>query len=209
MKFLNILTTSAVALMAVSSASAFAAEPITKHAPHLKAQHHKAQKLSPNDKVELQEYIEYEKREPCQFYQPIPEGFVKDGCHLKPIEKKKPVKKMAIIEVINDYELHFAYDSAQLEPAAKRILDMIARDINTYKPGEVTVAGYTDTAGDEDYNIKLSERRAQAVSDALTQYGIPNRVLQKKAYGEKHNAVKTNDGVALKENRRVVVEFRK
>ncbi len=178
--------------------------------------HKKAEQLPAGEKLELREYLDYETREPCQFYQPIPQGFMRDGCHLRPIpqettkvviqEPKEPVK---VSNVIEDYEINFAFDSAAIEPAARNTINQIANEIKQYNPREVTVAGYTDKSGSAEYNIRLSERRAEAVSEALTAQGVENRVLDKQAYGETNSAVETQDGVRLRENRRVMVEFRK
>ena len=73
----------------------------------------------------------------------------------------------------------------------------------------MTIAGYTDRSGTDDYNYDLSRKRAEAVSWALTNLGIPNRVLGQEAHGETNPAVPTPDGVKLEENRRVEVQFRK
>lgn len=176
----------------------------------------KAENLPGAEKLELREYLNYETREPCQFYQPVPQGFMRDGCHLRavPIETTKvvvqePKEPVKVSNVLTDYEINFAFDSANIEPAAGGTINQIASEIRQYNPSEVTVSGYTDTSGPSDYNVRLSERRAQAVSDELTRRGVENRVLDKRAYGQTHNAIETPDGVALRENRRVVVEFRK
>ena len=170
-----------------------------------------AEALPGDEKQELREYLDYETREPCQFYQPIPQGFVREGCQLVRVEPRKVAvkKQVAVNNVIEDYEIHFAFDSAAIEPAAGNVIDQIASEIRQYNPREVTVEGHTDKAGSSDYNIALSERRAEAVSEALSDRGVENRVLDKKAMGENDPAVNTQDGVKLRENRRVVVEFRK
>jgi outer membrane protein OmpA-like peptidoglycan-associated protein len=178
--------------------------------------HKKAEQLPADEKLELREFLDYETREPCQFYQPIPQGFMRDGCHLRPIpqettkvvieEPKEPVK---VSNVLTDYEINFAFDSAAIEPAAGNTIDQIASEIKRYNPRDVVVAGFTDTSGPADYNVKLSERRAEAVSNALTDRGVENRVIDQKAFGETNTAVKTGDDVQLREKRRVMVEFRK
>ncbi len=176
--------------------------------------------LSNEQKLELHEYLNYEHREPCQNYREIPVGFTRVGCDLEYIypvaEKPAPApQRVQVAEqttysaVLTSYEIHFGFDSAALETQAEEVINRVASEITTYKPSEVTVAGYTDKAGPNDYNVKLSERRAQAVSDALTGRGVPNRVVTEEAYGETVPAVDTNDGVPLRENRRVVIEFRK
>lgn len=174
-----------------------------------------AEQLSAEEKLELMRYLNYVQREPCQNYREPPQGFIKDGCSLKrDIPNRNPIVEMKrepirISHVLTDYAINFAFDSAAIEPAAGQTLDQIAREIEKFNPREVTVAGHTDKAGPSDYNVKLSERRAQAVSDALNDRGVANRIVDEEAYGESRPAVQTNDGVALRENRRVVVEFRK
>lgn len=179
--------------------------------------------LSDYQQQMLADYLNYEQREPCQFYQPIPKGFIRDGCDIKyktyPMKKartmqkeKKPAKpqpkdELHLSDVVVNYEIHFAYDSAVIEPEGQIILDKVLKEINDYKPSEVTIAGHADKAGPAAYNVKLSERRASAVSKALHERGVENRILEQEAYGENWPAVPTEDGVALRENRRVVINF--
>lgn len=177
---------------------------------------HKAENLPADEKLELREFLNYETREPCQSYQAIPQGFMRDGCHLRPIPTKvtQTIQEPApapvqVSNVLSEYEINFAFDSSAIETAADATINQIAGEINHYKPGEVIVAGFTDKAGSNEYNQKLSQRRAEAVSQALTARGVANRVIDQKAFGESRPAIDTQDGVALRENRRVVVEFRK
>jgi outer membrane protein OmpA-like peptidoglycan-associated protein len=221
---LTILGTVAVAALSISSAQAMdkSGHFTSHHLVDEKNYETAAAKLPAEEKLELREYLNYEQREPCQFYQPIPNGFVREGCHLVPerqermvrksqtvVYKTEPTKDLAVNNVITDYEVNFAFDSAAIEPAAGGTLDQVAREIKKYNPREVTVSGHADKAGPSDYNVALSERRANSVSNALTERGITNRILDEEAHGEMDPAINTKDGVALRENRRVVVEFRK
>lgn len=168
------------------------------------------QQLPAERKLEVREYLDYEEREPCQFYQPIPEGFVKDGCDIVREGQERPMEIRAVTinrNVIADYEVNFAFDSAELRPKATNTINRVANEINTYKPDEVTVAGHTDRAGPADYNLKLSRARAEAVSDALTSKGVRNRILDEKAFGERKLEVPTADGVRNAANRRVEIQF--
>jgi outer membrane protein OmpA-like peptidoglycan-associated protein len=166
----------------------------------------------------LREYLDYEQREPCQFYKPVPQGFMRDGCRVVAIEPPKPAPVIeqpapapapqpAPSPVLVDYKIFFDFDKATINPGAEAIINQIANEITRYNPSDVTVAGHTDTAGPSEYNQKLSLRRAQAVSDALTAKGVANRVINLEAHGQDMPAVPTPDGVAKPENRRVVVEF--
>lgn len=173
--------------------------------------------LPADEKLEVREYLNYEQREPCQFYQPLPQGFMQKGCHIipeqppvlqaqsTPVQAQRAVKR----EVLADYEVHFGFDNAAIEPAAGDILDKVADDIKRHHPGEVTVAGHADRSGPSDYNVALSQKRAQAVSDALTSRGVTHRVLDEEAHGENDPKIPTPDGTKLRENRRVEIEFLK
>ncbi len=172
-------------------------------------------------KLELREYLNYQQREPCQNYRRPPAGYVDDGCGLhdkNPARMAKVVQPAAMAtmtttsqkrEVLADYEVNFAFNSANIEPAAGDTLDKIARDIKKHKPGEVTVAGYADTAGTDTYNLVLSQKRAQAVSDGLNARGVTNRIMDEEAYGETRLEVQTPDGTPNEENRRVEIQFLK
>lgn len=219
MTYFKKIALSSAAIIGLAAPQAMADGFTSHHLAQEKPYESYTKHLSAEDKLELRQYINYEQREPCQFYQPVPDGFVRDGCNLErdmPKQKiavvktpRQPVKNMRMANVLNDYEIHFAFDSAAIEPAAGNTLDRVADEIKRYHPREVTVAGFTDTAGPNDYNIALSERRAEAVSEALNDRGITNRIIDKEAYGETKPAIETKDGVALRENRRVMVEFHK
>lgn len=222
MRYNKLLALGAVAAFALTLTPAhanntYSAPGFTEH--HLVrggAYHNKVQKMSADQKTEMRHYFDYENREPCQSYRPIPHGFMRDGCRIVPIPPKTAPRvverpapaPVAVNNVLSQYEIHFAFDSASVESDANSTLDRVAREIKHYNPREVTVAGHTDTAGAAEYNLKLSERRAQSVSDALTARGVENRVLDVRAYGQNNLAVSTPDNTALRENRRVVIEFR-
>ena len=61
----------------------------------------------------------------------------------------------------------FAFDSAKLTPAAQAELADTAKLIRERAKGTVRVEGHTDSVGTQAYNVPLSQRRAQAVRDAL------------------------------------------
>jgi len=61
----------------------------------------------------------------------------------------------------------FDSSSAKLRPDAQQAIDAAARRIQDRAPGTVAVVGHTDDVGDDASNQKLSQRRAEAVADAL------------------------------------------
>lgn len=229
MKYSKLLTLGTVATIALSLSPAHADQynrtagaPFTSH--HLvegEKYKEKVQVLPADEKLEVREYLDYETREPCQSYQPLPQGFMRDGCKVVPIvaqqetvtrvvrQEQPAPAPVAVNNVLSNYEINFALDSSVIETEANNTLDRIASEIKQYNPREVTVAGHTDTSGSAEYNQALSERRAQAVSEALTARGVQNRVLDMKAFGQNNLAVPTADEVVMRENRRVVIEFLK
>jgi outer membrane protein OmpA-like peptidoglycan-associated protein len=61
----------------------------------------------------------------------------------------------------------FEFDQASLNPQAQTLLGDVAARLGELGPRTVTIAGHTDSHGDDAYNQALSERRAAAVRDAL------------------------------------------
>jgi outer membrane protein OmpA-like peptidoglycan-associated protein len=82
--------------------------------------------------------------------------------------------------------VRFAFDSADILPAARTQLDALADGIKLLEPNSiVTVEGHTDGVGSDAYNLALSRSRARAVRDYLVQrHGIEAARLKTVGYGE-------------------------
>ena len=81
--------------------------------------------------------------------------------------------------------VNFDFDKANLRPDALEILGEASEILRRYPELRVEVAGHTDLCGPEDYNQKLSERRATAVYQYLTSNGIDSsRLAGPVGYGE-------------------------
>ncbi len=105
------------------------------------------------------------------------------------------------------YTVFFGLDSARLDAEATATLDEVAAEYQDIVPPRVLVVGHTDTSGPTDYNIVLSQRRAESVSRALAARGIASEIMQLEAYGEERLMVPTPDGTVERMNRRVEVMF--
>ena len=81
-------------------------------------------------------------------------------------------------------EVLFDFDSATLKPGAYPELDRVATVLNKYPKTTILIQGHTDASGPEDYNQALSEKRAQAVKNALIQRGVQEVRLYAVGYGE-------------------------
>ena len=72
----------------------------------------------------------------------------------------------------------FDFDSSTLKPGAYTEIGRVANILNKYPQTTIRVEGHTDSTGPEMYNHALSQRRAQAVKNTLTQSGVnPGRIL--------------------------------
>ncbi len=112
-----------------------------------------------------------------------------------------------------DMPVHFAYDDATVREGDRAGLDEFARVIREHHPGVlITVEGFTDPAGDADYNRWLGQQRANAVREYLVGSGglNPDQV-RAVSYGEaaERQVVKGAWGERGEANRRValVIEF--
>ncbi|MBY6187961.1 SUMF1/EgtB/PvdO family nonheme iron enzyme [Marinobacter hydrocarbonoclasticus] len=83
--------------------------------------------------------------------------------------------------------VHFATDSATLSASDLDALRALATQLKPMLDGQIaiSISGHTDSTGPEEYNLGLSQRRAKAVSDALTQL-LPNQHIRIEAryFGE-------------------------
>ncbi|NLX18629.1 MAG: OmpA family protein [Desulfobulbus sp.] len=95
-------------------------------------------------------------------------------------------------------DMFFDYDSSSLKPGAYAELDRVANVLSKYPHTTIRVEGHTDARGSEQYNQQLSERRANAVKNALTQRGIDPRRIEAVGYG-KSQLISSSDAM----NRRV------
>lgn len=102
------------------------------------------------------------------------------------------------------YGIHFDVDKATLTPESVQVLERLATVIRE-RPGlNLEIAGHTDSDGTGEYNLQLSQNRAQAVVDWLNEHGISNK-LSARGYGESSPVASntTNEGKAA--NRRVEI----
>jgi len=99
--------------------------------------------------------------------------------------------------------LKFEFNKADLQPSDKELLSRIAGILMTAHDYTISVNGHTDDVGSDEYNQKLSERRAQAVRDYLVQAGMSPDILSVEGHGKKLPLVRGTSEAARAKNRRV------
>lgn len=107
------------------------------------------------------------------------------------------------------YVVFFEFDSAILTAEGRSTLDEVVNDAGSFEPAVVIVRGHTDRAGGDSYNMALSQRRAEAVSEYLSAHGIDSGSIAVDWFGESKPMIATADGVPEQANRRVEIEFEK
>jgi outer membrane protein OmpA-like peptidoglycan-associated protein len=109
--------------------------------------------------------------------------------------------------VPHKYLVFFNFNSADLTADAIKVVDQAAADAIIGKPSTIDVTGFTDTVGSDEYNLRLSKRRALSVEAELTAKGIPGGEIAIFAKGKHDLLVPTGDGVKEPQNRRVQIVY--
>lgn len=101
----------------------------------------------------------------------------------------------------------FGFDSAELKPESEKSLQELAAALSRALKIQVMVEGHTDTVGEEDYNLKLSEARALAVATWLKQNtSMAARSIKSVGYGESRPIVISTGSIEQQSrNRRVEI----
>jgi outer membrane protein OmpA-like peptidoglycan-associated protein len=103
------------------------------------------------------------------------------------------------------FVVYFEFDKSNLTPEGARVVSDAAAAFKAGGSAQVAIAGYTDLAGTQQYNIGLSKRRADTVRGALVKSGVPDGVIAESWHGKENPAVPTPDGVREPRNRRVEI----
>jgi outer membrane protein OmpA-like peptidoglycan-associated protein len=99
----------------------------------------------------------------------------------------------------------FATGKADLSSDALRSVDKVSDFLQKYPNRNVLIEGHTDSVGSEEYNLTLSERRADSVKESLTSRGIPEGRIATKGYGKKYPVASNDTAAGKQQNRRVEV----
>jgi len=101
----------------------------------------------------------------------------------------------------------FEWDKSDITPEAGSILDNAVTQYGQCQGAQVMLAGHADRSGTAQYNVGLSQRRADSVRAYLTSRSIPDSAITSQAFGENQPRVETADGVREVQNRRVEITY--
>jgi outer membrane protein OmpA-like peptidoglycan-associated protein len=111
--------------------------------------------------------------------------------------------QVAMARVLASKQIRFKLASAELDPASVPLLDQLYGLSRRCPEARMRVEGHTDAQGDAAANLRLSQRRAQAVVAALAQRGLPASRLQAQGFGEDRLLDPGSTPEAHERNRRI------
>lgn len=107
------------------------------------------------------------------------------------------------------YTVPFEFDKTTMTPEGERILAQAIRDVKDIEQLKISLRAHADRSGPDDYNLKLSRRRAEAVLNRMAAAGISqDRLRIVEAVGESRSLIPTPDGVKEQANRVVEIDLR-
>ncbi len=115
-----------------------------------------------------------------------------------PLPPPPPVRQKLILRGV-----HFDFNKSNIRPADAAVLDEAVTALKANSNTRVDVNGYTDAIGSEEYNLKLSQRRADSVANYLEQQGVPSSQLVTQGFGKTNFVASNSSDEGRAQNRRV------
>jgi len=123
----------------------------------------------------------------------------------------RPAKsEIPVSSVIRDTTLrpiHFGFDRAAIRPQDRRLLSALAEHLKQSPDSRLLISGYCDPRGDEEYNLELGLRRAEATRNWLIRNGIDPSRIEVESWGA--SAAQTEDPTQYWTERRCEFQVRK
>jgi len=107
---------------------------------------------------------------------------IPENAPFKEVNKDIILKKIAAGAEVVLNNIFFDFNKATLRPESKTELQNVIEFLQQNPNISLEISGHTDNVGSYEYNLNLSEKRAQAVVDYLIQQGIPSNRLVFKGY---------------------------
>ncbi len=133
--------------------------------------------------------------------EPKPAPVVKKAPAPKPVPPPPPIME----EVSVKLHIEFDFDKDNVRSIYENDCRRVAKFLRDYPEVTIEVDGHTDSRGDADYNMKLSQRRAENAKNYLiNNYGIDPARITAKGFGETQPVASNDTDEGRQRNRRVV-----
>jgi len=121
------------------------------------------------------------------------------------LQKSESLREEAGRLVINLSGVLFESGATTLSEPAQTRLDTVARALLAYPDRQIIVVGHTDAKGNDDENLRLSQKRADAVRDYLVQHGVPEGNVRSLGKGKGEPIASNDTAEGRASNRRVEI----
>lgn len=101
--------------------------------------------------------------------------------------------------------LLFDFNKSDINPQRASEIARLAEQLQKYQLNKVKIVGYTDNIGNPEYNLKLSEKRANSVATVFQNHGFNRMNMQVIGKGSAQPIKPNNSEENRAENRRVTV----
>jgi outer membrane protein OmpA-like peptidoglycan-associated protein len=126
----------------------------------------------------------------------------------KPKPQPQPQPQPNILQDAFD-NLNFDFGKATIRESSFSSLDKLAQTLIDAKNWKLDIAGHTDDKGSDEYNLKLSQNRANAVKDYLVKKGVNAETITAQGFGESKPIVPNDNDANRERNRRVEFKITK
>jgi OmpA-OmpF porin, OOP family len=125
----------------------------------------------------------------------------------KPIPKQEEDTDEVLADVFDN--LNFEFGKADIKKDSLPYLDKLAETMLKAKNWTLEIQGHTDNKGSDEFNLKLSQSRADAVKKYLVSKGIIGDTITAKGFGESKPLVANDTDANREKNRRVEFKITK
>ncbi|MDN3673001.1 OmpA family protein [Flavobacterium branchiarum] len=131
----------------------------------------------------------------------VPEKIVPEKITPEPliVDRQPQQKDNTTPKTGEKFILYYYFDKANIRKDASQVLDSVATLLKQYPEMKIKFSSYTDSRGPKNYNLVLSQKRAQSAMAYLQKKGIAKNRMSAKGYGETHLVNHCGNGVKCSE----------
>jgi OmpA-OmpF porin, OOP family len=110
-------------------------------------------------------------------------------------------------EILTRSSIEFESKSTTITPSSLATLDQLIAQLRQFPPIPIEIGGHTDKYGEPEYNLELSQHRADTVRRYFTKHGLPKQFTAV-GYGDSRPLTVRGNRTALQHNRRIELQVK-